>query len=141
MQPDFFYFMEKGILQLISKLHFISSKLHMFHWNVVGKDFLSYHEFFEEAYKELLEQKDKMAEYLRFSSKKAEIDFDAVLKMAKGFKIPEKAEDMLKDALKDYKSLLKDYEDLKKEPVLEAIVSDILQELEKRIYFIQSILQ
>jgi starvation-inducible DNA-binding protein len=132
--------MEKGILQLISKLHFISSKLHIFHWNVTGKDFLSYHEFFEEAYKELLEQKDKMAEYLRFSSKKADIDFKAVLEMAKGFKIPSKAEDMLKDALKDYNSLLKDYEALKKEPVLEAIVSDILQELEKKIYFIQSIL-
>jgi starvation-inducible DNA-binding protein len=133
--------MEKNILKLISKLHFISSKLHMFHWNVVGKDFLSYHEFFEEAYKELLEQKDKIAEYLRFSSKKAEINFEDVLQMSKGFKIPKNAEDMLKDALKDYNSLLKDYEDLKKDPILDAIVSDILQEIEKKIYFIQSILQ
>jgi starvation-inducible DNA-binding protein len=113
----------------------------MFHWNVVGKDFLSYHEFFEEAYKELLEQKDKIAEYLRFSSKKAEINFEDVLQMSKGFKIPKNAEDMLKDALKDYNSLLKDYEDLKKDPILDAIVSDILQEIEKKIYFIQSILQ
>ncbi len=133
--------MEKSILNLIAKLHFTSSKFHIFHWNVKGKDFLSYHKFFEESYKELLEQKDKLAEYLRYSSKKVEIDFKAVFEMSKSFKLPSKAEDMLKDALKDYKEILKDYQALKTDAVLESIVSDILQELEKRIYFIQSILE
>jgi DNA-binding ferritin-like protein len=60
--------------------------------------------------------------------------------MAKDFKLPKTAEKMLEEALKDYKSLLKDYEVLKKDQVLEAIISDILQEIEKKIYFIQSIL-
>ena len=132
--------METNIVNLINKLHFFSSKLHMFHWNVTGKDFLSYHEFFEESYKELLEQKDQMAEYLRFSEKKAVIDFVQINELAEGFKIPETAEEMLSDALIDYKNLLDDYQSLVHEPVLEAIVSDILKELEKKIYFIQSIL-
>ena len=132
--------MKANILKLINKLHFVSSKLHMFHWNVIGKDFLSYHEFFEESYKELLEQKDKLAEYLRFTDEKAVINFSEIERMSADFTLPEKAEGMLKDALKDYKSLLKDYEELVMDPVLEAIVSDILQEIEKKIYFIQSIL-
>lgn len=132
--------MKANILKLINKLHFVSSKLHMFHWNVVGKDFLSYHEFFEESYKELLEQKDKLAEYLRFTDEKAIINFSEIANMFADFTLPAKAELMLKDALTDYTSLLKDYEELVTDPVLEAIVSDILQEIEKKIYFIKSIL-
>lgn len=128
------------ILKLINKLHFVSSKLHMFHWNVHGKDFLSYHKFFEEAYAELLEQKDVLAEYLRVSKTKVIIDFEDVAKQSKTFNIPVKAEDMLEDALKSYKALLKDFESIKPDAVLEAIISEILPKLNKKIYFIQSIL-
>lgn len=132
--------MSKAILTLINKLHFVSSKMHMFHWNVHGKDFLSYHAFFEEAYKELLEQKDALAEYLRVSKVKIVIDFNEVANHAKTFNIPAKADDMLTEALHDYKSLLKDYESIKPDAVLEAIISEILPEINKKIYMMQSIL-
>jgi starvation-inducible DNA-binding protein len=134
--------MEKKILNLINKLHFVSSKMHMFHWNVTGKDFLSYHKFFETSYRELLEQKDQMAEYLRFSGFSPVINFEAVTKMAESFVMPKTAEKMLEDALKDYHSVLADYTDKSfgEDPVLDAIISDILKDLEKKIYFIKSIL-
>lgn len=136
--------MTTQILALINKLHFNSTKLHMFHWNVVGRDFLSFHKLFEESYLELLEFKDQMAEYLRFKEKgQAIVDFQKVAELAKGFKIPAKAEEMLKSGLESYVDILKDFKALdvaEKDLVLDAIISDILKALEKKIYFIQSIL-
>ena len=132
--------MSKEVTKLINKLHFLSAKFHMFHWNVHGKDFLSYHALFEASYKQLIDQKDMMAEYLRVNKTVVVLDFTEISAMAKSFKMPSKAEDMLKEALADYKSLLKDYEKIKPDKVLEALISEILPEVSKKIYLIESIL-
>ena len=132
--------MTKEITKLINKLHFLSAKFHMFHWNVHGKDFLSYHALFEESYKQMIEQKDMLAEYLRMNKVKIIIDFAEVAALSKSFKLPLKAEGMLEEALSDYKSILKDYEAIKTDKVLESIISIILPEISKKIYLIESIL-
>lgn len=132
--------MEKSLQDLINKLHTYSTKLHMFHWNVTGRDFLSFHAFFEEAYSELTEQKDTIAEYLRFKGFTPMIELDKASSFAKDFKMPEKAEGMFEIALKDFKDLLNSYESLKPDKILEAVISEILPKLEKRIYFMSSIL-
>jgi starvation-inducible DNA-binding protein len=132
--------MTQQILNLINKLHYTSSKFHMFHWNVRGKDFLSYHEFFEEAYKELLEQKDSLAEYLRFQGEAVVMDFKTIAESFNGFEVPKDAEAMLEIALKDYTNILQDCEKLEKDQILDAITSDILMQVSKRVYFIKSIL-
>lgn len=38
---------------------------HIYHWNVVGPQFIRFHEFFEEQYRELFEAVDELAERLR----------------------------------------------------------------------------
>lgn len=133
--------MEKNIITIINKLQLASIKIQMFHWNVVGKDFLSYHEFFDDAYKELSGHKDTMAEFLRYKKELALIDFEWIAKTGKGFKLPKDAKGMLAEMLEDYKEIEKDFVSLEKDEVLDAIVSAILPDLEKRIFFTQSILE
>ena len=40
-------------------------KAHSFHWNVVGKDFPQYHEFFGKIYEDVFSNMDKLAEEIR----------------------------------------------------------------------------
>ena len=40
-------------------------KAHSFHWNVVGKDFPEYHEFFGKIYEDVFGKMDKLAEEIR----------------------------------------------------------------------------
>lgn len=130
----------KEISNLINKLHFVSSKIHMYHWNVSGANFLSLHKFFEESYKDLLEFKDELAEYLRFKKLPALIDFNQVSALSKNFTIPAKSSEMLTDVLKEFESLIADYSNLKGGVDLEGLESNVILALQKRIYFIQSIL-
>lgn len=133
-------FMSHGLQKLINNIYFFESKLLMYHWNITGKDFLSYHKLLEESYREMAEHKDLLAEHLRYEGTGIVLDFQAVAQMAGNFTLPGNASDMLQDALMGYTSLISDYDQLEKDIVLDAIVSDIVKELEKRVYFIQSIL-
>jgi starvation-inducible DNA-binding protein len=133
-----------NISKLINKLHFVSSKLHMFHWNVKGPNFISYHEFLEEGYKQIIEQKDKIAEYLKFKNinQNVLIDFNEVAKLNQNFTIPKKAEEIMQETLNEYKSLLQDYSNILEEAdkILEAIISEAEMDIQKQIYILQSIL-
>lgn len=40
-------------------------KAHSFHWNIVGKDFPQYHEFFGKVYEGVFNQVDRLAEEIR----------------------------------------------------------------------------
>lgn len=49
----------------LANLHVVYVKLHNFHWNVVGVDFIDFHEKTEELYKEVAEEIDEVAERIR----------------------------------------------------------------------------
>lgn len=46
-------------------------KAQMFHWNIEGKNFPQYHDFFADVYTDLYEQNDKLAEYIRIQDEYA----------------------------------------------------------------------
>ena len=57
---------------LISALHKVFAdafvfyfKAHSFHWNVIGKDFPQYHEFFGKVYEAVFDNIDRLAEEIR----------------------------------------------------------------------------
>ena len=133
--------MEKKLSLLVNKLQLISMKIQMFHWNVTGKDFLSYHAFFDEAYKELSSFKDSIAEFLRYKKMPAILDFNEIAKLSKGFKLPSNALEMLKETLTLYKELEKDLLSTEKSGTLEVITSEILAKINKKIFFVQSIIE
>ncbi len=51
--------------QLVADLHFLNVKFHNLHWNVVGMEFVSIHEFTEESYNNFFEKYDELAERLK----------------------------------------------------------------------------
>jgi starvation-inducible DNA-binding protein len=131
---------DKQILGLINKLHFVSAKFHIFHWNVKGIDFIPLHMFFESAYKEIIEQKDRLAEYFRLNNKKAVIDFNEVANLAKEFTVGDDVKEMLANALSEYKIILEMYNKLERDTLLDEVISDAVKAMSKRMYFIQSTL-
>jgi starvation-inducible DNA-binding protein len=133
--------MEKKLSLFVNKLQLTSMKIQMFHWNVTGKDFLSYHAFFDEAYKELSSFKDSIAEFLRYKKLPAILDFNEIAKLSKGFKLPSNAFEMLKETLALYKELEKDLLSMEKGGALEVITSEMLAKINKKIFFVQSIIE
>lgn len=131
---------DKQISTLINKLHFVSAKFHMFHWNVTGIDFIPLHMFFESAYTEVIEQKDRLAEYFRLTNRKAIINFEEVASLAKGFTVPENVKDMLANALAEYKEFMELYSKLERDIMLDEVISDAVKAMSKRMYFINSTL-
>ncbi|MDQ7861062.1 ferritin-like domain-containing protein [Peribacillus frigoritolerans] len=46
----------------LANLHVVSAKLRNFHWNVVGVDFIDFHEKLQELYEEVALEIDRIAE-------------------------------------------------------------------------------
>jgi starvation-inducible DNA-binding protein len=49
----------------LANLHVISTKLRNFHWNVVGVDFVDFHEKLQELYEEVALEIDRIAEQIK----------------------------------------------------------------------------
>lgn len=50
---------------LVASLMVLRQKLHGYHWEVTGPNFLELHRLFENQYTQILEYADRVAEYLR----------------------------------------------------------------------------
>jgi len=55
----------EGLQQVLADSYTLLGKTHGFHWNVVGPQFHSLHEMFEEQYRDLQEAVDEIAERIR----------------------------------------------------------------------------
>jgi len=124
----------------LNHLHFFSVQLQAYHWNFKGIDFLYFHKFFDERYSEVLEQKDKIAEYLRYKKEIALIDFTK----APVISVPKKDIDIVEAALDAYLAAQAECDKLlqnTKDPVLENILQQFMEDNAKIIYFLQSTLE
>lgn len=54
-----------ALMNVFSDAFVFYFKAHSFHWNVVGKDFPQYHEFFGKIYESVFGSMDKLAEEIR----------------------------------------------------------------------------
>ena len=52
----------KGLNQYLANLHVLFTKLHNYHWNVVGSDFFTFHEKLQELYEFIGEEIDRVGE-------------------------------------------------------------------------------
>lgn len=97
-----------GVLQkVLANQHITYMKLRNFHWNVIGKDFLELHKFFEELYTDLARDIDVIAERIRALDINTKATFAeylqlADLKEAAGHPAPQL---MVKELLDDYEFL------------------------------------
>jgi starvation-inducible DNA-binding protein len=57
--------LSKGLQGVLADFYTLLGKTHGFHWNVVGLQFRSLHEMFEEQYRDLQNAVDEIAERIR----------------------------------------------------------------------------
>lgn len=55
----------EAMKKLLADVYAFQLKANFFHWNVTGNNFLPYHEFFGELYKDAFESTDEIAEQIR----------------------------------------------------------------------------
>lgn len=98
----------KALNSLLANYQVHYQKLRNYHWNVVGPDFFELHEIFEEEYKAVHEQIDKIAERIRVFGQRPKSTFHEYLERSE-IKEPTSAmtgHEMVRDIKSDYEILL-----------------------------------
>lgn len=137
----------KQLVQIQADAYIMFLKLHNFHWNVKGMEFFALHEYTEDAYKQMSEIFDEMAERaLQLGQKALTLNAD----LAKRSKILEEkstnfsAKEVLNALQKDYKYFLNAFTSLSKEANKDndigtiAIADDNVAKLQKRLWMLAS---
>lgn len=134
----------------LANLNVLNVKLHNVHWNVVGKQFMTVHEFTEEIYDEIFENVDAVAELLKMKeetplSTMAEYLENASIKEIKGkeFSI-EEALEIVREDMKSMKELATEIRNLADEEgdfETVAMFEDYVAYYSKNIWFLNSMLK
>lgn len=103
----------KILQNILADTFILYFKVHSFHWNVEGKDFVSLHAFFETIYNELWTSIDEIAERVRISGAYAP---KSLSEMTSGAKIKESTgnysdKEMLSILAKDLESVIDSHKD------------------------------
>jgi len=78
--------LSKELYYLLSDVYTMQFRAHAYHWNVKGRDFYQYHEFFGEIYEDVASSVDPIAEQIRTLTCDAPM---SLLEMCKCTRIPE----------------------------------------------------
>ena len=97
---------------LLADEHVLYVKTRNFHWNVTGKSFYEYHEFFEQLYTELAEKIDEIAEEVRTLGHFSIGSMKDFLELSR---LLESKQHSSKDALKMIEELKDDHETIVKQ--------------------------
>ena len=97
---------------LLADEHVLYVKTRNFHWNVTGKSFYEYHEFFEQLYTELAEKIDEIAEEVRTLGHFSIGSMKDFLELSR---LLESKQHATKDALKMIEELKDDHETIVKQ--------------------------
>jgi len=125
-------------------------KLHNYHWNVVGKQFMSVHTFTEEVYDNVFEQYDTVAELMKMRGKYPLVTVKDYLANASIEEVSAKdfgTEEVLKAVKKEMKLMkdlavsIRDEADEAKDPTMVATFEGYIAYYEKQLWFIQAILK
>ena len=125
-------------------------KLHNYHWNVVGKQFMSVHTFTEEVYDNVFEQYDTVAELLKMRGQTPLVTVKDYLAHASIEEVSAKdfgVEEVLKAVhsemtlMKDLAYSIRNEADEKNDATMVAAFEDFIAYYEKQLWFIQAILK
>ena len=72
----------KGLNKYLANLHVLFTKLHNFHWNVVGSDFFVLHEKLQELYEFVGEEIDRIGERILMLDYKPVANLESALDLA-----------------------------------------------------------
>jgi len=121
-----------------------------YHWNVVGKQFMSVHTFTEEVYDNVFEQYDTVAELMKMRGQTPLVTVKDYLAhasieevSAKDFSVEEvlKAVHSEMALMKDLAYVIRNEADEKNDATMVAAFEDFIAYYEKQLWFIQAILK
>ncbi len=133
--------------QLVADLLYLNVKFHNLHWNVVGMEFVSIHEFTESAYTDLFEKYDEMAERLKMlgefpkASIKEYADLTNIKELDDKNYTPGEVLNIVEesfDYLKFEFTMLRELAEADDDFLTVALAEDYLSGFEKNIWFIKS---
>lgn len=110
--------MIEDLNKLLADLNVFYRKLQNYHWNIKGMDFFVIHEKLEEYYNEINDQIDEIAEHILvlngepLGTMKDYLETTKIVE-AKNEKIT--SEEIFKELIKDFKQLLNDSKEIKKQ--------------------------
>lgn len=135
--------------KLLADLNVFYRKLQNYHWNIKGADFFVIHEKLEEYYNEINEQIDEIAEHILIlngqplGTMKDYLETTKIIE-AKNEKII--SEELFKELIKDFKQLLTDSKEIKKQADREGdyetstMIDEYISNYGKKIWMISQML-
>lgn len=124
-------------------------KLHSFHWNVEGRDFVQYHDFLGDLYSSVFEQTDLIAEKIRMLNAYAPPSLSRIMEYSDLEELQN-----IPDAMTMFNEVLKDNEkfifhlragivaaDGADEPAVSNFLQELLDKHQKHNWMIKSILK
>ncbi len=133
--------------QLVADFHFLNVKFHNLHWNVVGMEFASIHEFTEEAYNEFFAKYDEVAERLKMlgnfppASIKEYSSLTNISELENKDYKPKEVLDIIEES---YEYLLKEFNELREladsenDFITVALSEDYIASFTKTLWFVKS---
>lgn len=124
-------------------------KLHTFHWNIEGADFVQYHGFLGDLYESVFEQTDDIAEKIRMLDAYAPTSLSRMLELSdidENTNIPS-ALDMIKELLVDNEKFIIHLRagivaaDSVEEPAISNFLQDLLNNHQKYSWMLRSIIK
>lgn len=130
--------------KLLADLNVLNTKLHTYHYNVVGIDFYQTHVFLEEEYDKVFDLIDGVAEAIKQEGGYPLASLKEMLEIASINEVSSKditSKEVYTDLVKDYESILAQVisiseEDLK--PSTLNLMDDIINEFSKKVWFLSA---
>ncbi len=131
---------------LLSNLNIMYTKLHNYHYNVIGNDFLTSHKFLEDEYEIIHNWIDEVAEEIK---KIDEFPLGKLSDYIKNSNIKEidskdyHSNEIYKTLVDDYKILIEDMEGIKKESsdTIFDLMNHYISILDKKIWIMNSLIK
>ena len=150
MNEKYVGLVSKDMNKYLSNLNVLYTKLHSYHWNVVGQGFFTLHAKLEEIYDGVNEEIDLIAERIIMLGAKPlgslkDYLSNSTIKESDSEDI--KSRELLESLLSDFKNLLADVKDLylladkNDDPVTSSILENSISNYEKNIWMISSFLK
>lgn len=129
--------------RLIADFTVLNTKLHTYHYNVVGPEFYSLHVMLEKEYDNFHEWTDEVAEALKIAGKYPVSSLKEMLELTAIKEVESKdysAKEILEDLIGDYQLLIDHMESIKEDlpMVQENLLEDFMAYLAKQIWFFKA---
>lgn len=141
--------LNSALFVLLSNILVLRQKTHSFHWNVTGMNFVELHKLFQSQYEKLLDNADRLAEYMKTEEMFVPISLKEILLASQIEETTDKDLDeieMIKDLYHDNKMLVEECRKISSklsasQNILDTILADFGEYHSKQVWMLKSIMK